>query len=95
MLNLNKVKFCFIQESLLDLNDYEIVIFTEVETENGEYEYSKLKTRDYYGVMGSVMQSSKAIIVWNPALDSRYNERIDMKTTNPFYCFPIIDYTKP
>jgi hypothetical protein len=41
------------------------------------------------------MESRIATIIWNPALDQRYNERIDMKTSSPMYCIPIIDYTKP
>ena len=40
------------------------------------------------------MQSRVATIIWNPSNDEKYNEKIDMKTLSPLYCFPIIDYTK-
>lgn len=37
------------------------------------------------------MERKMATIVWNPKSDDRYNERIDLKSDNPMYCFPIID----
>lgn len=41
--------------------------------------------------MGHVMQTKIATMIINPDLDERYNEIIDLKTSSPFYCFPILD----
>ena len=37
------------------------------------------------------MKTQIPTIIWNPKGDFRYNERIDMKTDNPMYCFPLLD----
>ena len=44
--------------------------------------------------MGSVMKQMVPIIVWNPKNDERYNEKIDMKSDNPMYCFPIYEWNE-
>ena len=68
MLSTDKVKFCFVQESLVDLNDYEIIAFSQnwdlnnldedfSKTEKKVSIYSKYKTKNFFGIMGSVMES--------------------------------------
>jgi hypothetical protein len=57
MLNVEKVKFCFIEESLLDINDYHIVTYNQKIGKDGEIECSKYKTKEFFGLMGHTMQT--------------------------------------
>ncbi|CDW82923.1 UNKNOWN [Stylonychia lemnae] len=105
MLSTDKVKFSFIQESLVELNDYEIIAFSQNYDQNNideekympekkDQTYTKFRTKNYFGIMGNVMQTQQPTIIWNPKNDDRYNELIDMKTENPMYCFPMLDSNK-
>eukprot|EP00347_Sterkiella_histriomuscorum_P020280 403338408 len=105
MLSTDQVKFCFIQESLIEVYDYEIVAFTS-NNDHQNYDdedyvpkqleptYSKYRTKEFFGIMGHVMNTLMPTIIWNPKNDDRYNELIDMKTENPMYCFPLLETSK-
>jgi len=78
------VRLCYVIDSLTSTEESYFVTF---EVSSGK----KLKSNKLYGIMGKIMDGRIPKLFLQPQADESYNERVDLRTSHPIYCFPIID----